>query len=143
MKKLMPFFALLPLLVACGGNDDQNECNFLPNVGVNASLNMNLPQYSQLQFPSNPVYVGNQGSVGGFFVVNTGFGFMAFDAADPNHAVSNCSTLSIDGIEGVCGCSDANTYSLITGQPLYNSELPCGLRMYVVEQSGNMLYVYN
>ena len=66
-------------------NYDEN-CNFLLNVGVNLSLNLNLSQYNQLTFPSNPVYVPNEGN-GGIIVNNTGTGFVAFDAADPNHVL--------------------------------------------------------
>ena len=89
------------LLWNCSKKDNYDEnCNFLLNVGVNLSLNLNLSQYNQLTFPSNPVYVPNEGN-GGIIVNNTGTGYVAFDAADPNHGFSNCSILSIDGIEGV------------------------------------------
>ena len=88
------------------------------------------------------MYVPNEGN-GGIIVNNTGTGFVAFDAADPNHVFSNCSVLSISGLEGVCGCNEANKYSLFTGQPLENSELRCGLKAYFVEINGNTLFVSN
>lgn len=139
------------LILLCVGiflhscQDDNNydeNCNFLLNVGVNISLNLNLSQYNQLSFPSNPVYVPNEGNAG-IIVNNTGTGYVAFDAADPNHTFSDCSRLSIDGIEGVCGCDDTNRYSLFTGQPLQNPNLLCSLRPYRVERSGNVLYITN
>jgi hypothetical protein len=132
------------MLIVCMGcskdNNSDPNCNFLVNLNVSTSLNLNLSQYNQLTFPNNPVYVPNEGN-GGLIVNNTGTGFVAFDAADPNHVFSNCSVLSINGLEGICGCNDANKYSLFTGQPLENTELRCGLTTYFVESNGNTLYI--
>ena len=132
------------MLIVCMGcskdNNSDPNCNFLVNLNVSTSLNLNLSQYNQLTFPNNPVYVPNEGN-GGLIVNNTGTGFVAFDAADPNHVFSNCSVLSINGLEGLCGCNDANKYSLFTGQPLENTELRCGLTTYFVESNGNTLYI--
>jgi hypothetical protein len=130
-------------LFSCSkSNINNSNCNFLLNIGVNLNVNMNLPQFSQLQFVSNSVYVPNAGN-GGIIVTNSGTGFLAWDASDPNHTPSSCSVLTITGLEGNCGCADANIYSLITGQPLNNSSLRCGLKAYRVEVSGNNLFITN
>ena len=142
MKK--SFFIALTcfVLVACSKSDDNNEnCKFLLNIGVNVSVNLNLPQYSQLHFISNSVLIHNVGNKG-VIVTNSGTGFLAWDAADPNHSQSSCSVLSGTGLEGTCGCTDANTYSFITGQSL-GTALPCTLKRYRVEQSGNTLFITN
>ena len=138
------YFYLIPLIVltSCSKNSVDKNCNFLLNIGVSLQLNLNLPQYSQLQFPSNPVYVANAGN-GGIIVTNTGTGFAAFDAADPNHAPSSCSVLSIDGIFGTCSCDDKNEYNLFNGLAKENSALQCPLKAYRVEQNGNLLLIYN
>jgi nitrite reductase/ring-hydroxylating ferredoxin subunit len=132
--------ALISLfLVACSKNDDNSNCNFLLNAGVNYSLNLNLPQFSDLQFTSNSVYVPNQGN-GGIIITNNGTGIVAWDASDPNHAPSTCSIMTISGgINAKCNCSDGNEYSLITGQSL-NDPLPCTLKFYRVEPTGNNTY---
>ena len=100
MKRYFYIFLLI-IITSCSKNSVDKNCNFLLDVGVSLQLNLNLPQYSQLQFPSNPVYIANAGN-GGIIVTNTGTGFVAFDAADPDpkHAVnpSPCSVLSISGI---------------------------------------------
>ena len=144
LNKTLKFcVVMLFVCMGCAKDNTTNEnCNFLLNLNVSASLNLNLSQYNQLTFPNNPVYVPNEGN-GGIIVNNTGTGYVAFDAADPNHVFSNCSVLSIVGLEGVCGCEDANKYSLFTGQPLENSELRCGLKAYFVEINGNTLFVSN
>ena len=131
------------LLLSCSKNNiNDSNCKFLLNIGVNTTINLNLPQYSQLQFTSNSVYVPNVGN-GGLIITNSGTGFLAWDASDPNHTPSTCSQLEISGLEGTCGCSDGNVYSLITGQPLNNSDLRCGLKAYRVEVSGNNLFISN
>jgi nitrite reductase/ring-hydroxylating ferredoxin subunit len=144
MKKILISSIFCALLLSCSGNDNVNEnCNFLLNIGVNAIVNLNLPQFSQLLIPANSAYVPNAGN-GGVIVTNTGTGFVAWDAADPNHAQSNCSFLNIvGGIQGVCNCAEENTYSLITGQPLGNANLQCGLKFYQVQQSGSDLLISN
>ena len=144
MKNLLICSILCVSLFSCSkSNNVDRNCNYLLNVAVNTSVNMSLPQYSQLQFISNSVYVPNAGNKG-IIVMNTGTGFMAWDAADPNHSPNTCSTLEIvGGTEGVCGCEDANKYSLFTGQPLENPELRCGLKNYRVEVSGNNLLISN
>lgn len=139
------FFYLLLFFImsSCSGNSvDNKNCRFLLNVGVNVSINMSLPQYSQLQFISNSVYVANAGNAG-IIVTNTGSGYLAWDASDPNHAPSSCSTLTVSGLNATCGCVDENTYSLVTGQAIGNGDLQCPLKNYRVEQSGNVLLIYN
>ncbi len=128
-------------LTTCSNDDRINNCNYLLNVGVNFSLNLNLPEYSQLMFTSNSVYVANQGNLG-IYVINVGGNFRAWDAADPNHTPSNCSFLERDGVNVTCGCEDQNTYSLFTGQSLEGA-LPCGLKEYRATLSGSSLTVSN
>lgn len=136
-------FILLTLLIfACNDDDSPRNCNFLLDVGVNASINLNLPEYSQLQFTSNSIYVANQGNAG-LIVTNVGAGnFRAWDAADPNHVPNRCSLLEIQGAEAKCGCPDENIYSLFTGQKL-GEPLPCGLLEYRTTISGNTIVVTN
>lgn len=144
MKKILITSLLFAITFSCSNDDNGNSnCNFLLNVGVATSLNLNLPQYSQLQFVSNAVYVPNEGN-GGLIVINTGTGFMAWDAADPNRMLSsNCSILEIDGVEAVNTCDEDNRYSLFTGQPLNNPDLRCALRNYPTQLNGSELFIGN
>ncbi len=140
-----PFFYLLIgiMILSCSkSNINDSNCKFLLNIGVNTSVNLSLPQYSNLQFTSNSISVPNVGN-SGIIVTNSGTGYLAWDASDPNHTPSVCSQLSITGLEGNCNCSDANVYSLITGQPLNDPNLRCGLKAYRIEVSGNNLLITN
>lgn len=143
MKKTA-FYICVLLLTACSKSDRVDNCNFLLDVGVNASLNINLPEYSQLMFINNVVYIANQGNAG-IYVINVGNDrFRAWDASDPNHAPSSCSFLQLDGIEVECGCADQNRYNLFTGVPdPQGPQLACGLKEYRVSVSGSEIIINN
>ena len=130
------------ILASCSKNAIDENCRFLLDITVNETVNLNFPQFIQLQSPANPVYIPNAGN-GGIIIVNTGSGFAAFDAADPNHPVDSCSILSINGIFGTCGCDDKNKFSLLDGTLAENGELRCALRRYRVTQNGNIITVFN
>ena len=140
---ILPFLCFVTLSCSKSENYDVN-CNYLLNVGILTSLNLNLAQYNQLNFTSNPVYVPNEGN-GGLFVNNTGTGYVAFDAADPNIPFGECSILIIEGIEAVSSveCQVINRYNLITGQPMQNPELRCSLKPYFIERIGSELFISN
>ena len=142
MRKICLALLFCVTMVSCSKNDiDNSNCKFLLNVSVNVTVNLNLPQYSQLNFTGNSVYIPNAGN-NGVIVANYGAGYLAWDASDPNHTSSSCSALQPNGLEGTCGCVDANTYSLVTGESLV-TVLPCALKFYPVEQSGNTLFISN
>ncbi|MFK7834554.1 MAG: hypothetical protein AB8B52_14875 [Winogradskyella sp.] len=128
------------LLVACDGDDNINpNCNFLFDAGVNLTVNTNLPQFGQLAFSGNGVYVPNQGNNGiWLWRLNTAT-LLAWDAADPTHPPVACSTLEDSGTADivVCSCDDANQFSLATGQGFGENTQPCTLQPYRVEVIGN------
>ena len=140
MKKYYFLLIAFPMLFGCSTNSNNYNNPYLPNYTVNLQINMNLPQYSDLKFVSNAVYIADQG-VRGIIVFNTsGTTYNAFDAACPNQALSSCSTMTINGgIMALCACDNAQ-YSLFTGQSA-GKQYP--LKQYRVEVNGNLLRVYN
>ena len=137
MKKYSLLFLIL-FFISCSDNGFNNKNPYIPNYTFTVDINMNLPSYSNLQYPSNAIYYSGAGAKG-IFIFNTGSGYNAFDAACPNQALSSCSTMTINGIEVVCPCDNAK-YNLYTGQSpgkLYP------LKQYRVEVNGNVLRVYN
>ena len=139
MKHLLFFIIAGITFTGCSDPNSDPRCNLLFDTKVAYELNMNLPQYNDLNFISNSVYIPNIGN-GGVIVTNSGTGFLAWDAADPNHNFSQCSILSIEGLEASCSCPDENKYSLITGQSL-ETQLNCTLKTYRVDQVGNNLII--
>lgn len=138
MKKYFLLLILFPILFGCSSDSSNNNNTYLPNYPVNVDINMNLPQYANLKFVSNAVYIPDNG-VRGIIVFNTGSGYNAFDAACPNQALSACSTMTIKGINSLCPCDSAE-YSLFSGQSA-GKQYP--LKQYRVEANGNLLRVYN
>lgn len=145
MKRL---WAVIILVFLFGCSKDRGNRNpYLQEIGFRFEVNLNLPLYSPLTNPGNPVYINN-GGIGtrGVFVINTGFDvFRAFEASCPNHAPNSCSTMDLDGQNALCACEDFE-YSLFTGQQLNRPD--DGSRYYDMleyraTQSGNIVVVSN
>jgi nitrite reductase/ring-hydroxylating ferredoxin subunit len=142
MNRLFSLIYLV-FLCACSGSSKEDEnCKFLLDISINETIDLNLPQYSHLQFAGNSEYIPFGGNAG-IIIASTGFDFFAWDASDPNHVPSACSALVPSGLEATCGCPDENKYSLVTGAPLENPSLRCSLKFYRVEKNGNILSVFN
>ncbi|MBD0823605.1 Rieske (2Fe-2S) protein [Aestuariibaculum marinum] len=141
MKLLIYIFSLF-LLISCSNNYENENCKFLLDINVNLSINLSLPEYDQLPFAGNSIYIPNYGN-GGIIIASTGFDYYAWDARDPNHEQSSCSILEPSGLEATCGCNDQNKYSLVTGQAFGENAPPCSLRFYSVRKDGNILYISN
>lgn len=140
--KLLILFSCF-LLVACEGNEHQNRNPNLLDVNVNLDISLNLPQFNQLNFAGNAMYVtGQQGNLG-IIVVNTGSSFLAWDGADPNIRPEACSQLEITGLEAESNCVQTNVYSLVTGQPLSGENLVYPLYAYRVSENGNVIQIFN
>jgi nitrite reductase/ring-hydroxylating ferredoxin subunit len=137
MKKHLLILIVLTLFLGCSDSSFNNKNPYIPNYTFTIDINMNLPAYSNLQYPSNAIYYAGVGAKG-IYIFNTGSGYNAFDAACPNQVISSCSTMTLKGINIVCPC-DSTEYSLFTGQG--GSQYP--LKQYRVEVNGNVLRVYN
>ncbi|MFT4983840.1 MAG: nitrite reductase/ring-hydroxylating ferredoxin subunit [Flavobacterium sp.] len=139
MKKHLLLLAILPFFFSCSNSGFNNNNPYLPNYTFTIDINMNLPAYSNLQYPSNAIYYAGQG-IRGVYIFNTGSGYNAYEAACPNQALSACSTMTLKGINVVCAC-DNTEYSLFTGLSQGGSQYP--LKQYRVEVNGSVLRVYN
>ncbi len=130
---------MLPFAIGCDGGSINNNNPNIPNYPVNLQINMNLPGYSNLQFPSNHIVDYSQGARG-IVVFNTGSGFAAFDLACPNQSFDSCTTaMTINGIEAICDCDDT-VYNLFTGQ---SPGQPYPLKQYRVNINGSTLIITN
>ncbi|WP_431243975.1 Rieske (2Fe-2S) protein [Flavobacterium sp. P21] len=137
MKKIWLLIVFVCVLSACSEGERSSKNPYIPNYSVNLTVDMNLPLYSNLKYPSNGVIIPNYGAKG-IIIFNAGSGYNAFDAACPNQEINSCTAMTIDGIYAVCSC-DKVQYSLFTG--LGSKEYP--LKSYRVEVSGTVIHVYN
>lgn len=147
MKYLFLFVFASLLITSCSKNDDdQRQNEFLPNYGFDTGslINTNLPQYSDMEFPNNYVLLNNTYGINGVVVFYAGGNnYNAFELSDPNHVIRDCSKLTVTGVIATCGCTDANAYDILTGQPQEGTPGPYGLKRYYVEKTGNIIRVYN
>ena len=56
------YLLLIVLLCNCSSNINDSRCNFLLNLDIYYEVNLNLPQYSDLNFVSNSVYIPDVGN---------------------------------------------------------------------------------
>ncbi len=142
MKKYLLLLFTLVFIISCSDDDYNNNNRYLPNYNFTKTIDMQLPEYSPLLFTSNPIYISQAGiGINGIIVMNTGSGYVAYEASCPNQELSSCSLLDINGIKAVCPC-DGMEYNLFTGLPDTQMEYP--LKPYRVEiLSQNVIRVYN
>lgn len=142
MKKYILLLLVMPFLINCSKDDFSNNNKYLPNYNFSIDINMDLPLYTQLQFPANPVRITQDGiGINGVIVTNTGSGYTAYEASCPNQELSTCSMLTINGVNAKCPCDNVE-YSLFNGQATTSVQYP--LKAYKVAQlSSNVIRVYN
>lgn len=143
MKKLILLVLIaFPFFTGCSDDGFTNNNPYLPNYNFSIDINMELPLYSQLQFPSNPVLINQAGiGINGVIVMNTGNNYVAYEASCPNQELSPCSAMTINGIMAVCPCDEAE-YGLLNGGQSAGKKYT--LKPYRVSVSGpNMIRVYN
>ena len=143
MKKIA-FFLLISLgLLSCSNNDDKIQNPYLVVPLVNLSLNLNLPEYTDLKFSWGSVIVNNQGNKGIVVYCVSDTQYFASELSDPNHSPNSCSKMEVTGIIATCSCDDGNTNDIITGQftPPNNEKYP--MLQYRAERNGDIVTVYN
>lgn len=122
MKKHLLLLLIIGLILSCSDDDKVRNNPNLFDTNVDLRLNLNLPQYTPLKFPSNPVLIQGYGN-GGIVLMQNGSGsYVGYDAADPNHPrKEECPAMKVDGLRLKCDC-EGNQYDLFTGNFLENEE---------------------
>lgn len=136
---ILMFFAVI---IGCESDTVRHNNPFVPNYPFSPfQVDMELPMYSALLYPSNAVLITTAGiGANGVIVFNAGGSYRAYEANCPNQYISSCSRLEIDGIKAICPCDELE-YSLFTGVPFSEGEYT--LIPYRVEQNGNVLIISN
>ncbi|MDC7995229.1 hypothetical protein [Altibacter sp. HG106] len=146
MKRLFYLLIALLILVSCKGDDDglQDNNPNLTNPVINLNLNLNLPEYSPLNFPGSSVVVTQQGIRGVVvYCVNTNM-YTAFELSDPNHPPSSCSRMNVSGVVATCPCEgDDNSYDLLTGQHQTDPSSNYPMQPYRVQRAGDNVVITN
>jgi len=143
IKKVCSLLVLVLISSSCSTNDSGRIDNpNLINVSFRLVLNLNFPEYDNLNFPGNSYTTYNTG-INGVVVYNiNNTQFTAFELSDPNHPLNECSSLSVQGVIAKCDCNDGNSYNILTGE-LTNGSGQYTLKPYRVSKNGNVLEVFN
>lgn len=144
MKKV--FFIVMIVMISSCSNDDDNQSNpNLPGVNVNFSINLNLPQYNNLDFP-NGVFVDRTDGRGirGVIIYNqNNEQFFAYELSDPNIPPSDCSALIVEGTRASSGCGNENIYEISSFGQQVRGEGGLPLQPYRVTKDGSVLNITN
>lgn len=142
MKKFLLLIVGLILVVACSNDNYSYTTKYLPNYGFSIDIDMSLPLYTDLLYTGNAKKITVAGiGINGVIVMNTGSGYAAWEASCPNQELSNCSGMTVNGVNAVCPCDNVQ-YSLFTGQATTAVQYPLKpYRVQVVSQ--NVIRVYN
>ncbi|MCF6183795.1 MAG: hypothetical protein L3J56_04055 [Bacteroidales bacterium] len=141
MKHLFLIFITLSFFSCKDDFVDNNK--YLPNISVNFSVDLNLPEANGLLTVGGYAIFYNEG-IRGVIVFNNGLdNFVAFDLACPHIPLQECSTMIFNpgDLYLECDC-DGEKFSKLDGSPL-NPEIRYAARMYIVNKSGNALFIHN
>ena len=147
--KVILFSIFLGLaLCSCKKNDDNGRNNNpnIPNAvfDTGSLINTSLPQYNQMQFPGNYITLNNNYGIKGVVLYYAGNNnYSAFELSDPNHTVSSCSNLTVNGIVATCNCADENAYEIINGTRQQGTTGQYTMVRYVVEVNGSVIRISN
>ena len=142
MKMTLRLIPLLLLFSACSPDENIQENPYLPELNFSFIIDLSLPEYNELRYPGNS-FITRKYGLNGIVIYNLNNDqYLAFELSDPNHVLTECSELVVEGLEAACLCDDGNSYSIITGQPVSGEGL-YSLRPYRIEKSGQVLRVWN
>ncbi|MDT0641210.1 hypothetical protein RM553_00060 [Zunongwangia sp. F363] len=143
MKKAILILTTFFLFQACSPEDDNYGKNpNLVDLNIQLQLNLDLPEYNNLQFPGNSYTTYNNG-IKGIVVYNVNNSqYIALELSDPNHPPAECSAMIVEGITAKCQCEDGNEYNIVTGEQTAG-EGQYAMKPYRVERRGNMIIVSN
>ena len=142
MNYMKHVLILIVILICSCSKNEINRNPYLQNISFEKTINLNLPQYDDLNYNGGAVYL-NSGGIKGLILFNFSNQIFAWEASCPNQYPSSCSTMKIDGVQTVCNCDDYN-YSLATGQLLSSSETNSyPMKLYFSEKNGNSVRISN
>ena len=136
------YFVLIFFITISCSKERINNNPYLQNISFEKTINLNLPQYDNLRFSGGSIYLQN-GGIKGLLLFNINDQIMAWEASCPNHVPSECSVMSINGVQSTCQCEDFK-YSLATGQLLsVGGENKYPMLLYLSEKNGNSVRISN
>ncbi len=132
-------------LYSCESDSVQRDNNpFLRSKRVNFNLNLSLPQFANLTFPGNNVFIRNENAFiqGVYIFTANAIDYTVFELAEPNHPEGSCSIpveLTNGRLEYTCG-DEQTSYDLL-GTKVDGTAEDFPLRRYSAMRNGNTLSI--
>jgi Rieske Fe-S protein len=150
LRNLFPILILISLFSSCAKENTQAN-NPVPYVTVNRQINIDNPQYIQLNQPGGYVYLDGEGYKGIVVIRDYADQFLAFDRACTYHPGAACAKLIMDksALNLICGHYDGNDFEpccdskFSTQGAVNNGPATYPLKQYYVSQSGSVLSISN
>ncbi len=140
MKKVI--FAFITILVFSNCSSDFQNNDILPYVQVNETIDLNLPEFVDLNVPGNWAY--GRGGLKGIIIYRlNNTSFKAFERAAPHIQLSACSQMVVENsLIMKCPCDDSE-FQIINGAPR-TSGITYSAREYLVTNlNGTILRITN
>ncbi len=148
---LVIILAGLATIHSCKPDDPYAGDCFIPEVVVNQTINMDLPEYFHLSNIGEFMFLENAGNRGIFLVHNYDDYYYAIEQTCTYQSESDCSTIEVDStnLQLRCGTTvDTGFVECCTSKFLFDSRVVegparCNLKTYRVNRSGNTLFINN
>ncbi|NNJ56240.1 MAG: hypothetical protein HKP14_08915 [Bacteroidia bacterium] len=135
---------------SCKSEDPYSTNCFVPDVAVNQTLNLSLPEYFRLQSLGEYIFLTG-GNKGIFLVHNYDDAYYAIERTCTYQSDQECSKIWVDStnLQLRCGTeSDTGFVECCTSKYLFDSRViegpsRCNLKTYRVNASGNTLFINN
>lgn len=144
MKNFIIYITITLVLLSCSSDNVRYQNPFIPNYNFSITIDANLPLYSGLLSPINPIRITNEnvGANGIIVMKISETDYRAWEANCPNQYPSACSRMVIVGVNAKCPCDDIE-YSLFNGVGM-NNQGDYTLKPYRVDILGpNLIRVSN
>jgi len=139
--KNITIFILLFSLLACSGSDTDPN-NILPNIPVNETVFLDLPQYIDLKAVGGWAYT--QGGISGIILYRSGTtSYLAWERSAPHLNPKPCSRMTVENsIIMHCDCDDSN-FQIIDGGPMTDGVNYAAKQYRVDVLANNTLHITN
>lgn len=116
MKKLLGLLSLTLFILSCSSDNIRYKNPYIPDYSFSITIDANLPLYSGLLSPINPILITNEnvGANGIIVMKISETDYRAWEANCPNQYPNACSRMVIFGVNAKCPCDDIE-YSLFNG----------------------------
>ena len=137
MKLAFYILSILFILSTCNTKDD-----YIQEVYVNINIDLNLPEYSNLQASGNSIFI--EGGVEGIIIYHgVGNDYKVYDRNCSYEPSLSCSQIdSVDSGIAYCGCC-TSAFLLSNDASVLNSPALLPLKKYYWTLSGSQMHISN